>query len=101
MKSFLLTFFLCFAGIYGYSQNYEIKGKVVGSDGIPLPGVSIVVKNTTKGGSTDFDGNFAIANVSKGETLVFSYVGFTTKEIVVTNDAFLNITLNKISKVLK
>ena len=95
MKSYLLSFFLCFAGIYGYAQNYEIKGKVVGSDGVPLPGVSIVVKNTTKGGSTDFDGNFAIANVSKGETLVFSYVGFTTKEIVVTNDAFLNITLNE------
>ncbi len=44
MKSFLLSFFLCFVGIFGYSQNYEIKGIVVGTDGAPLPGVSIVVK---------------------------------------------------------
>jgi TonB-dependent starch-binding outer membrane protein SusC len=95
MKSFLLSFFLCFVGIFGYSQNYEIKGIVVGTDGAPLPGVSIVVKNSTKGVSTDFDGNFTIANVQKGEILVFSYLGFTTKEIVLNDNIFLNVTLNE------
>ena len=95
MKSFLLSFFLCFASISIYAQDYEIKGIVVGTDGAPLPGVSIVVKNSTKGVSTDFDGNFTIANVQKGEILVFSYLGFTTKEIVLNDNIFLNVTLNE------
>lgn len=67
----------------------------MGTDGAPLPGVSIVVKNSTKGVSTDFDGNFSVANVKKGETLVFSYLGFATKEIVINDDTFLNVTLNE------
>jgi len=87
MKSFVLTFFLSLAGIIASAQNFEVKGTVVDSNGGPLPGVSIVVKNTAKGGSTDFDGNFSIPNIQKGEILVFSYVGFSTKEVVVVNNA--------------
>ncbi len=93
MKSFVLTFFLSLAGIMASAQNYDVNGTVVDSNGMPLPGVSIVVKNTTKGGSTDFDGNFSVPNVQKGETLVFSYVGFSTKEIVINNANPLNVTL--------
>lgn len=95
MKSLLLFIFLSFASIFGYSQNYEIKGNVVDANGMPLPGVTILVKNTTKGASTDFDGNFTISDVQNGEILVFSYIGFTTKEILVSNSNFINVTLSE------
>lgn len=95
MKSLLVSFFLCFAGISIYAQNYEIKGTVSDASGAPLPGVSVVVKNTAKGSSTDFDGNFTLSNVQKGETLVFSFIGYTTKEIAISNSNVLNITLSE------
>ncbi|MHB1146048.1 MAG: SusC/RagA family TonB-linked outer membrane protein [Lutibacter sp.] len=95
MKSLLVSFFLCFASISIYAQNYEIKGTVSDASGSPLPGVSIVVKNTAKGASTDFDGKFTLSNVQKGETLVFSFIGYTTKEVAVSNSNYLNVTLNE------
>jgi TonB-linked SusC/RagA family outer membrane protein len=95
MKSLILSFFLSFVGIIAFAQNYEVNGIVVDSNGSPLPGVSIVVKNTTKGASTDFDGNFNIPNVSKGEILIFSYVGYATKEVVVTNANALTVKLDE------
>ncbi|WP_372794212.1 SusC/RagA family TonB-linked outer membrane protein [Lutibacter sp.] len=95
MKSLLVSFFLCFASILTYGQDYEIKGVVSDNSGTPLPGVSVVIKNTDKGASTDFDGNFALSNVKNGETLVFSYLGFATKEIVIKNSTFLNVSLNE------
>lgn len=95
MKSLLVSFFLCFASISIYAQNYEIKGTVSDASGSPLPGVSIVVKNTAKGASTDFDGKFTLSNVQKGETLVFSFIGYKTKEVAVSNSNYLNVTLNE------
>lgn len=95
MKTVLLSFFLCFAGISIYAQNYEIKGTVSDASGTPLPGVSLVVKNTTKGTTTDFDGKFTLYNVQKGETLVFSYIGYATKEIAINSANYLNIILNE------
>lgn len=95
MKSLILSFILSFAGIIASAQNYEVKGVVVGIGGEPLPGVSIVVKNTTKGASTDFEGNFSISSIQKGEILVFSYVGYTAKEVAVINANFLKVVLNE------
>ncbi|MGV8946084.1 MAG: SusC/RagA family TonB-linked outer membrane protein [Lutibacter sp.] len=93
MKSLVLTFFLSFVGIIASAQNYEVKGTVVDSNGAPLPGVSIVVKNTTKGTSTDFDGNFTISNIQKGEALSFSFLGYATKEILINNANLLKVVL--------
>ena len=57
-----------------FSQNGTVNGSVSDSEtNEPLPGVNVVVKNTTKGTNTDFDGNFSIQDVSSGEVLVFSY----------------------------
>ena len=84
MKSLLVSIFLCFVSITMYSQTNEVKGTVSDRGGNPLPGVSIVVQNTTNGVTTDFDGNFTIT-IQSGETLIFSYLGFMTKEIVVDN----------------
>ncbi|MFB9056324.1 SusC/RagA family TonB-linked outer membrane protein [Mariniflexile ostreae] len=73
-------------------QQTEITGTVLGEGGVPVPGANIIVKGTNKGTQTDFDGNFRIT-ASKGETLVFSYVGFKTQEIVIGNFTSLNITM--------
>lgn len=63
----------------------EVKGTVVDDSGIPLPGVSVIIKDTTTGTSTNFDGEYTI-NANTGDVLVFSYVGYDTQEITVTGN---------------
>ncbi|WP_353777336.1 TonB-dependent receptor [Winogradskyella sp. 3972H.M.0a.05] len=69
----------------------EVSGVVLDDTSQPLPGVSIVIKGTSTGTTSDFDGNYTIA-ASNGDTLVFSYVGFETQEIIVTGNT-LNVTM--------
>ena len=57
-----------------------------------LPGVNVVVKGNTNGTSTDFDGKFRLNNIKSGDVLVFSFVGYLTKEITITTN--FNITVN-------
>lgn len=69
-----------------------VSGIVSGEKGTgPLPGVSIVIKGTTFGTTTDFDGNYTL-KVKKGDALVFSYIGFNKKEITVI-DALKNVNI--------
>src|SRR5437868_6365652 len=80
--------------------NFEIiTGKVVGTDGLPMPGISITVKGTRKGTSTKADGTFAI-DANKGEVLVVSSIGFVTQEIAVGNQTNIAITLLEENKQL-
>lgn len=95
MKSIILSLFIGLTGLVATAQTYEIKGTVSDSGGYPLPGVSIVVKNTTKGASSDFDGNFVVSNVSNGETLLFTYIGYAPKEIMITNSNELAVVLEE------
>ncbi|HLN53703.1 MAG TPA: TonB-dependent receptor [Lentimicrobium sp.] len=75
----------------GYAQNVKVSGTVIDvNDGKTLPGVTIAVKNTASGTVSDIDGNFSIT-VPQGTTLVVSYIGYTTQEVIVNND---NTTLN-------
>jgi iron complex outermembrane receptor protein len=69
----------------------EVTGTVLDDSSQPLPGVSIVVKGTSTGTTSDFDGNFSIS-ASNGDVLVFSYVGFDTQEITVSGST-VNITM--------
>ncbi|MFD0861080.1 TonB-dependent receptor [Sungkyunkwania multivorans] len=69
-----------------------IRGTVSDGDGFPLPGASIVVKGTSRGTQTDFDGNYQII-ADTGEVLVFSYVGMTTREVTVGNNKVVNVSL--------
>ncbi|SNR16638.1 S1 family peptidase [Tenacibaculum jejuense] len=72
-----------------------IKGVVVDSEGISLPGITILNKNTGKGTTTDFDGNFSI-EASLGDELVFTYIGFEQKSIIISNiEEELSIILNE------
>jgi TonB-linked SusC/RagA family outer membrane protein len=77
---------------YAQTEKNIITGTVYFEDGSPLPGASILLKGTTAGASTDFDGRYTISAAS-GQILVFSYLGMTTSEIVYTNQKKINITL--------
>ena len=76
------------------AQTKSVSGTVTDRTGVPLPGVSVVVKNTTRGVSSDFDGKYQL-EAKQGETLVFSYVGFTTQEVKVGTSSTINVTLNE------
>ena len=78
-----------------------VKGKVVDSDGLPLIGVSVSVKNSDSVGSiTDVDGNFEFDNVSSNATLVFNYLGFTRKEVQLAGRADVKVVMQESSEVL-
>ncbi|WP_416446109.1 SusC/RagA family TonB-linked outer membrane protein [Leeuwenhoekiella sp. A16] len=101
MNKALFSIFLLVAPFFLFAQTFEVSGVVTeGDTNMPLPGVNITVKNTTNGVSTDFDGNYTISNISTGDILVYSYVGFTTQEIVVTNQKVINVVLKTDSQAL-
>ncbi|MDX9881443.1 MAG: TonB-dependent receptor [Prolixibacteraceae bacterium] len=76
-------------------QQKTVTGKVTDSSGQPLPGVSVVVKGTTTGTITDFDGKYTLANVPGDAALVFSFVGMRAQEINVTGKTNVNITMQE------
>ncbi|AIZ43165.1 TonB-dependent receptor [Cellulophaga baltica] len=89
----LLLLTLIFSVTSLFSQS-EVKGTVKDGDGIPLAGANIVVKGSTNGTTTDFDGNYTIEAPSDG-TLVFSYIGFETKEKKIGGQTTINVTLSE------
>lgn len=93
-KLFLLTVII-FLPLSLFAQQ-TISGKVTEkATGGELPGVGIIIKGTTKGAATDFDGNYSIENVKQGDVLVFSYMGFTTLEITVGTATTINVALEQ------
>ena len=74
-------------------QSKQVKGLVVNETGEPIPGVTIIVKGTSTGTVTDFDGNYSLNGVPENSTLVFSFIGMIPQEIVVSNQSTINITL--------
>ncbi len=76
-----------------YSQTFSVQGSVSDENKIPLLGVNVLVKNEARGTTTDFDGNFNIENISSGDVLQFSFVGFKTQEVTIRNQENLNIQL--------
>ena len=75
------------------SQKREVKGTVKDEQGQPLPGATIIIKGTSTGATTDFDGKFTLQVDNNSTTLVVSYVGFSTREILINNETEINITL--------
>ena len=80
-------------------QTGTCKGIVKDATGESIIGASVVVKGTTNGTITDFDGNFSLANVKKGDVIVISYVGYQTQEVK-WNNGSLNVILKEDSKTL-
>ena len=76
------------------AQERTITGKVTSTeDGSPLPGVSVVLKGTKKGTVTNGDGKYALTFSAKGGTLVFSFIGLTTQEVVIGMKSVIDVTL--------
>lgn len=90
--SSILTLLLMLVAHISFAQEKTISGNVTDEDGIPLPGVTVLVKGTNNGTQTDFDGNYSIS-ASNGDVLVFSFIGMQTTEFTVTNNDDINVTL--------
>ena len=73
-----------------YAQ--QISGTVTDENGVPLPGATVLVQGTSNGVSTDFDGNYSIS-ASQGDTLVFSFVGYSSQSVVVGSSSTVNVSL--------
>lgn len=96
MKKVLLGFALSFLTIVSVlAQNRTITGRVTSADEPEgVPGASIVVKGTTVGTVSDMDGSYSIQVPNEGATLVYSFVGYLTKEVAVGSSSTINVTLN-------
>ena len=90
----LLLFCALFFGFNLSAQTSSVDGKVTDSSSDPLVGVNVVVKGTSTGTSSDFDGNFTIS-VNQGDVLVFSYVGYTTQEITYSGQLSFSVSMSE------
>ncbi|MCX2679264.1 TonB-dependent receptor [Galbibacter sp. EGI 63066] len=92
-KVLLLLFCLCIIQ-EAWGQNRTVTGKVYDPEGVPLPGVNVLIQETSNGTVTDFDGNFSL-EIPENEqtTLVFSSLGFLQQEVVVGDQTSIQITL--------
>src|SRR5690606_26151409 len=95
---FLLLFgFVSFAFTFNaHAQSILVNGTITDDGGMPVAGATVVIKsNPTVGTQSDFDGNYSITVPNEQTTLVFSYLGFSTKEIIVGNKTSINVVLQE------
>jgi Ca-activated chloride channel family protein len=101
-KSLWILLALVFVS-YGFGVNTDrtITGKVTSSeDGSAIPGVNILLKGTSRGTATAADGSYSIKVPTSGATLVFSFIGYVTKEIKIAKQDVINVQLTPDSKTL-
>ena len=98
MKQILLFCFLFIGSLY--AQEYEVTGKVTDVSNNPLPGVSVLIKGTTQGVSTDFDGKYTI-KVKNGDILEFSFLGMKIKQVKVNGQKVINVVLEEDDTILE
>ncbi|MCB4798080.1 SusC/RagA family TonB-linked outer membrane protein [Neotamlana laminarinivorans] len=91
LKKLILPLFIIIESI-AYAQS--VSGTVTDNVGVPIPGVNVLIKNSNNGTVTDFDGKFEVS-ISNGNILVFSYLGYQTKELTYNGQDSLNIILNE------
>ncbi|GAA3605010.1 TonB-dependent receptor [Flavivirga amylovorans] len=77
------------------SQQRQITGKVTGEDGMPLAGVTVLVKGTTRGVATNFDGQYTVTVIDNSNVIIFSYVGYTIQEITVGKQTKIDIVMKE------
>ena len=83
------------ASMTAAQQQNSVSGKVTDRSGGALPGVTVLIKGTTNGTITNFDGNYTLTNVPANATLVYTFVGMKTQEVVVGSQTSINITLTE------
>ena len=86
--------------VMAVQQGKKVTGVVVDGTGEPVIGANVVVKGTTNGTITDFDGNYTIEGVSANDVLVVSYIGYLSQEIPVGNQSAINVTLKEDTQTL-
>lgn len=85
-----------------FAQAQQITGKVTdANDGNPVPGVNVIIKGTTSGTTTDADGLYTLPLSGENNTLVFSFIGYATKEVVINGQAIINVAIEADTRVLK
>ncbi len=88
-----LLFLLLFLPV-GIFAQVTLGGTVVDSKtNQPIPGVNVVIQGSSSGSQTDFDGNYKLPKVNKGDKLVFSFIGYTDKTVVFSNQQSINVSL--------
>lgn len=93
LKLTWLTLLLAFVVQFSFAQEKTVSGNVVSAeDLLPLPGVNVIVVGTQRGTQTDFDGNYSL-QVSSGEVLQFSFVGYATQNVTVGSSNTINVTM--------
>ena len=90
-KVLLMLVIGCFLSIDAFAQQITVKGLVKDTAGEPIIGANVVIKGTTNGTITDFDGNFQL-NANKGDIIVISFIGYQPQEAQAA--ASMNIILN-------
>ena len=81
--------------IQASQQEKTVRGNATDTEGKGIPGVTVVVKGTTVGTITDFDGHYALTVPASADTLVFSFVGLETKEVQIGSNTVLNVQLSE------
>ncbi len=93
--TWLMTLLMAFVIQISYAQEKSVSGTITSAtDGLPLSGVNVIVKGTTRGVQSDFDGNYTI-RASANETLVFSFVGLKTVERNVGGNSTINVQMDE------
>src|SRR5690606_1962836 len=96
----LLTFFMALIVHFAFAQDKTITGNVTDANGLPLPGVNIVIEGTTTGTQTDFDGNYAIL-ASQGQIIVFRYIGQRTVSRTIGTGNTINVQMEEDAQALE
>lgn len=95
MRMFILLALFCIVNIQQvFSQNATVTGIITDASGEPLKGASVMIKGTTSGVVSDDNGGYTINVPDKGSVLIFSFIGYTTQEVVYNGETRLNVTLN-------
>ena len=89
----ILTLLLVLVVQIGFAQEKTVTGTVLDTEGLPLPGVNVIVKGTNNGTTTDFNGFYSIT-AAEGQSLVFSYIGFVTQEKLIGTEEEIDVVLD-------
>src|SRR3990170_2154453 len=96
MKKYLLIILPCLLSLTAWSQERLVTGKVTDAeDGLPIPGVNVVVEGTSRGTATDAEGNYSLSLGPNENTLVFTFVGYKTATVDVANRTTVDFSLEQ------
>jgi len=94
MKDYLLILLICFLSFGVLAQERTVSGKVTGeSDGLPIPGVTVLLKGTTIGTISDVEGSYKLTVPTDGGVIIFSFIGLVSQEIEIGSRSVINVAL--------